>query len=302
MASPQAEAIHAMVRSLASGTRDSVPTRAEQRAMFERMEAMTAEPQAVNAQAVDAGGVPAVRVVPEGADDRRVVLYLHGGGYSMGSAKLYRKLAGHIARAAGASALVLDYRLAPEAPFPAGLDDAVAAYEWLLNGGFAPEAVAFVGDSAGSGLALAAQLAARGKGLPLPAASVLISPWVDLARSTVLVTVDPETDLFVSDALLKMMTGLYLNGHDPTDPLVSPLYGDLSGFGPIHVQAGSDEVLFEDVVKLTDKARRERVALSLDVFPEMQHVFQLSAGNMPEADQAIARIGSFLREHLRIAS
>jgi epsilon-lactone hydrolase len=272
---------------------------AVQRAEMERAARLALRPRGTVARPVDAGGVPAEWVsVPNSRPDQ-VMVYLHGGSYSIGSSRTHRALAAQIARAAGLRALVLDYRLAPEHIFPAPVEDATAAYRWLLAQGIAPERAVIAGDSAGGGLTLAAALALRDAGDPLPAALVCISPWTDLAATGASVKtraqLDPE---IAADAIAPAGLRYVGPGGDPRAPLASPLYADLRGLPPTLIQVGDHEVLLDDSTRLAERARAAGVAVTLEVWPEMWHVFEAMAGYLPEADRAIAQIGSFMRARL----
>jgi acetyl esterase/lipase len=178
------------------------------------------------------------------------------------------------------------------------VNDSVAAYEWLLGQGYAPENIAIAGDSAGGGLTIATLLALRDRGLPLPATAVPLSPWVDLEGTGDTMKTHRDRDLLVNEVGLKAMADLFLAGGDAHDPLAAPLHADLRGLPPLYIQVGDDETLLDDSRRIAAKATAAGVDVRVDVFPEMQHVFQMGAGNMPEADDAVARIGTYLREHL----
>jgi monoterpene epsilon-lactone hydrolase len=228
-----------------------------------------------------------------------VVLYLHGGGYVIGSPRSHRHLAAAIARAAGARALLLDYRRAPEHPFPAAVDDALAAYRWLLeSAGVAPGHVVVAGDSAGGGLTVATLLAARDAGLPQPAAGVCISPWADLTCSLGSYTTKAAVDPVVDTGLVQKMATAYLGAADPRTPLASPLHADLRGLPPLLVQVGGDEVLLDDARELAARAKRAGVDATLEVWDAMVHVWHWFLPMLDEAPAAIDRIGAFVREAL----
>jgi acetyl esterase/lipase len=245
-----------------------------------------------------AGGCRAFWHDPQDCAADRVILYFHGGGYVLGSHTRTANSVSHIARAAACRALNVDYRLAPEHPFPAAVDDAVSAYRWLLARGYEPAHIAVSGDSAGGGLTLALLHALQGAGLPLPAAAVPMSPWADLEQSGETMVSKAEADLLVGTDVLGGMAAHYLGEQDPRNPLASPLYGDFQGLPPLYIQVGGDETLLDDSRRVAERARAAGVEVKLDVFPEMQHVFQNSAGNVPEADDAVARIGAWLRPKL----
>ncbi len=298
MASEQAEAIKAMMianRQEGEGRQVSLE---EMRANSGAFSELTAEPEGVTYSEVDAGGVPAIWAIPaQGADDR-VLEYLHGGGYVMGSAETHRRLAGHLANAIGCRVLDVDYRLAPESPHPGPVEDSVKAYGWLLGQGYRPEHLAISGDSAGGGLTLATILKLKADGLPQPAAAVPLSPWTDMEGLGESMRTNADRDVLIPTDGIKDMTDMFLGGGDPRDPLASPLHGDYHGVSPLYIQVGGDELLLDDARRVADRAREQGVDVQIDVFPEMQHVFQMAAGNMPEADDAVARIAAYLRPRL----
>jgi acetyl esterase/lipase len=273
----------------------SVPTRAEQLEMAERIGDSTTEPTGVVYDEVVAGGVPALWATPAGAATSPVLLYFHGGGYCFGSIHSHRKLVGHLARAAGCRALSVGYRLAPEHPHPAALTDALAAYRWLLDQGVRPDDVVVAGDSAGGGIAVALLLEAKAEGVALPAAGVLLSPWVDLAMTAESLTTRVDVDVRQDPVSTAWCARQFLGGADARDPYASPLYGDLTGLPPLYIQAGDWDVLVDDSRRLADRARAAGVGVRLDEFPEMLHAHQMWAGNVPEADDAVARIGEYVR-------
>jgi len=233
----------------------------EMRAQYEMAVAAYPVPEDVKLEAREAGGVPAEWVRAAGCSYERVVEYLHGGGYVIGGLATHRELASRLSRSTGASVLVVDYRLAPEHPFPAALDDAVAAYRWLLAEGFDASSVALAGDSAGGGLVVATLIALRDANSPLPAAAVCLSPWADLTQSGDSVTTRAEIDPITSKAALDAMAAWYLGDHDPRDPLASPLFGDLAGLPPLLVQVGELEVLYDDAARLAERARDAGVSV-----------------------------------------
>lgn len=248
-------------------------------------------------QRVNAGGLPAEWAADESAAGDQAVLYLHGGGYVIGSVRTHRVLMAGLSRASGARVLGLEYRLAPEHPFPAPVEDAVAAYRWLLRQGYAPGRIAVAGDSAGGGLAVAMLAQARSYGLPLPAAAVCFSPWVDLEGIGDSMTANAgSSDMVERDGLL-FMANAYLNGANPRAPLAAPLYADLRGLPPTLIQAGGAETLLDDSTRLADAARAAGVAVELDVWDDMIHVWQLFAPMLPEGRQALAQAGAFIRKH-----
>ena len=255
-------------------------------------------PAGVTGTPVSAGGVPAEWIAAEGAQTDRVVLYLHGGGYVAGSIDSHRNLTGHLAQAMGCRVLALHYRLAPEHPHPAPVQDAVAAYRWLLKEGIAAEHLMIAGDSAGAGLTLATLLALRDGGDALPATAVGISPWVDMEGTGESMTTRALADPMITRELLLQIAAIFLGDADPKDPLAAPLHGELAGLPPILIQVGDAEVLLDDATRFAAKATAAGVDVTLEVWPEMVHVWHASAGFVPESDQAIARIAEYARPHL----
>jgi acetyl esterase/lipase len=275
------------------------PTLEQMRAGAEMsMDAQGVMPEGVSVTDISVAGVPALDVMPEAGRRDRVLLYLHGGGYVLLSARSHAKLAGGIAAAAGCRVVSLDYRLAPEHPYPAAVDDALGAYRWLLDEGYAPEHIVISGDSAGGGLTMATLLAIRNAGLPQPAAAVPLSPWVDLEGVGDTMDTHAHRDFIVGREALQGMAALYVAGGDVRDPLIAPVWADLTGLAPLYIQVGGDETLLDDSTRLATNAARAGVDVRLDVFPEMQHVFQTMLGQVPEADDAVARIGEYVAARL----
>lgn len=255
-------------------------------------------PAGTTTQGVDAGGVAADRVMTPKSDRHRHVLYLHGGAYAIGSPACYRHLTWRIAAAAHACILAIDYRLAPEHPFPAAIEDAERAYRWLLAGGAAPGQIAVMGDSAGGGLVFALLMRLRDAGLALPAAAVALSPWTDLALTGASLVRNARADpMLCADAVVGFAQN-YLAGASPQNPYASPLYGDPAGLPPTLIQVGSDEILHDDAVRMADKMRSAGCRVELEIWPRMPHVWHLFAPILPEARQAIARMGRFVAQHL----
>ncbi|HKS89649.1 MAG TPA: alpha/beta hydrolase [Stellaceae bacterium] len=247
------------------------------------------------------GGIDALRVAmprsgPSG-DPARHILFLHGGGYISGSPALYLGLLWRIAAAAGARITAIDYRLAPEHPFPAALDDAAAAWRGLISQGADPQRVAIIGDSAGGGLALALALRLRDEAAALPAAIVAMSPWTDLALTGPSLRENADSDPMMNADDVPHLAACYLAGGDPRDPYASPLYGDPHGLPPTLIQVGSDEILRDDAVRMAKRMQAAGCIIDLEVWPRMPHVWQAFATMLPEARRAILRIGSFVKEH-----
>ncbi|HXU99792.1 MAG TPA: alpha/beta hydrolase [Caulobacteraceae bacterium] len=241
------------------------------------------------------GCIPAERLARPLSNPDRVVFFLHGGGYVSGGPGLYRQVTWRIAEAARAAVISVDYRLAPEHPFPAALDDAIAAWRALLDEGFDPRRCAILGDSAGGGLALSLVLKLRDEGHPLPAVVAAISPWTDLAitgPSALAGAADP----MLTASELGPLAAHYLAGADPRDPYASPLYGDLHGLPPTLIQVGGDEILRDDATRMAQELEKAGCAVTLEIWPRMPHVWHAFAPILPEARRAITRIGEFVRQ------
>lgn len=268
---------------------------------MQQWDVLTAEPGGVDYLEVDAGGVPSMWAVPRGSAQDRVLVCVHGGGYISGSIYTHRKLFAHLARATGARALIVGYRLLPEGVHPAPVDDVVAAYRWLLDQGVDARHVAFAGDSVGGGLSITAQLRARALGLALPAAAMPLSPCVDMEVKGETMRTNSGKDALFNQQWVKQLAEDYLGGSSPRDPYANPLYADLAGLGPIYVQVGDQELLLDDSRMLAEHARTAGVDVRLDVFPDQQHTFQMAAGRAPEADDAIHRLAEWVRPKLGLA-
>jgi acetyl esterase/lipase len=267
----------------------------------QRMEDMTAAaplPDGTRVTPVDAGGVPSEWVEVPGGSRTPAILYLHGGGYTVGSIRTHRALVSRLAAATGGGGLTVDYRLGPEHPFPAAVDDAVAAYRWLLGTGVAPSDIVVAGDSAGGGLTVALLVALRDAGVPLPAAGVCISPWTDLGCTGESMTTRAAADPMVQRDSLLPMAAAYLAGQDPRLPLASPLHADLRGLPPLLVHVGTAETLLDDSTRLAERARAAGVPVDLEVWDDMIHVWHAFAPLLPESDAAIARVGEWVRARL----
>jgi epsilon-lactone hydrolase len=250
----------------------------------------------IKSEPVTANGVPAEWITAPGTDTGRNVLYLHGGGYTIGSIKTHRCLAGWISRAAKARVLIIDYRLAPEHPFPAAVEDSVAAYRFMLDSGVKPSRASIAGDSAGGGLTVAALLAIRDAKLPLPGAAVCLSPWVDMEGTGESMKTKADADPMVSSGNLTDMANAYLGGKDPKTPLASPLHADLRGLPPMLLQVGTSEVLLDDSKRLAERARQAGVEVTYEPWDKMIHVWQIFVPMLEESKKAVERIGEFIRE------
>jgi len=294
MPSQELQSVIALLRS-----DPPIPRGASPREMRAKMESMTGAmppPADVRYEPVDAGGVAAEWITAPNAREERAIVYLHGGGYVIGSIKTHRQLAADLSRAAAAPVLSVDYRLAPEDPHPAALEDATAAYRYVLAQGLAPAQLAIAGDSAGGGLTAAALLALRDAGAALPAAGVCLSPWLDLTLSGESVTTEAEADPLVMKEGLQTMADAYVAGGDPRAPLISPLFAALEGLPPLLVQVGTAEILLDDSRRFAARARAAGVDVTLEVWDDMIHVWQAFAPFLPEGAQAIERIGEYLNQ------
>jgi monoterpene epsilon-lactone hydrolase len=270
-------------------------TTEQRRAQYDRAERVFPTPADVTIERVTAPERPAEWLQPPAVRNDAVVLYFHGGGYVIGSPRSHRHLAAAIARAAGSRALLLDYRLAPEHPFPAALEDAIAAYRWLLAQSLTPGRIVLAGDSAGGGLTIATLLALRERGLPRPGGGVCISPWVDLTCSGASYATKAATDPIVTHESVSALAQDYMAGGDLKAPLASPLYADLRDLPPLLVQVGSEEVLLDDALGLGARARAAGVDVTVEEWPTMIHVWHWFLPMLDEAEQAIATIGRFVR-------
>lgn len=269
------------------------------RDMFEEWHTVTGEPTEVTYEEVDADGVPSVWAIPRDGADDRAVLFTHGGGFVVGSRHSHRKLAGHLAKAIGARVLVVDYRRAPEHPFPAQLDDCVRAYRWLLSQGLLPEHLATCGDSAGGNLSISVVLKLRADGDPLPAALMPISPWLDMEHKGETLESNAATDALVQRSVLEGMSAAFLgeSGRDD-DPLANPLHADPAGLPPVFMVAGGHETLLDNAQRFEAAARAAGVEVRLDVADGMQHVYPFLAGRAPEGDKAVADLAAWVRPKL----
>ena len=271
------------------------PTVHDSRARFEKLARAVGGDTAASVLKVDADGVPAELVSTGETSSGRAILYLHGGGYVIGSAATHRELARRLSVAADADVLTIDYRLAPENPFPAAVEDAVSAYRWLIGQGCEPANIAIAGDSAGGGLTVAALVSLRDQGLPLPACGVCLSPWVDMEGIGDSMTSRAALDPMVQREGLVAMADTYLRGADPRTPLAAPMYADLSGLPPLLIQVGESETLYDDATRLSSRAEAAGVETCFESWEEMIHVWHLFAPMLDEGQRAIERIGEFVR-------
>jgi monoterpene epsilon-lactone hydrolase len=269
----------------------------EQRRLLRELITAQPLPADVTVTAAALGGVPTAEITIDGIEPRHVVLYFHGGVYVLGDAFQAAGLASQIARRTGAKVISVDFRLAPEHPYPAAVDDALAAYEALLQNGTAPADIAFAGESAGGGLAVATLVNARDHGLPLPAAAFVMSPYADLTLAGTTMDTKAEVDVLMSRENLQARVSDYTSGQDAALGLISPIFADLSGLPPLIIQAGSNEVLLDDAVRLARQAAIADVEVTLDITPRVPHVFQAYAPILDEGAAALDRAGQFLSAH-----
>jgi epsilon-lactone hydrolase len=276
----------------------ALPSVNDMRAALDNIGRQRPVPNDVVCQLVRIGNINAEWIKAPGASDQKVLLYFHGGGYVIGSLNSHRELVARLSRATGLSAFALDYRLAPEHPFPAAIDDAIAAYKWLLVSGVNPNGIVIGGDSAGGGLAIATLVHLRDAREALPACGICISPWVDLEASGESYTLRDAIDPMCHKQEILNPAKTYLAGHDPRAPLASPLHADLQGLPPLLIHVGEAETLYDDSARITDRAKKAGVKVVLKEWKDMPHVFQLFAPGFPETKQSIAEIAEFIRKHL----
>ncbi len=260
---------------------------------FERVSNILKFPRFVKKTDVSYAGMVASWFIPDGYGKTKTILYLHGGGYVVGSHNTHRALIGRIARASGCRALAVNYRKAPEFPYPAAVEDALAAYKQMLADGY--ENIVIMGDSAGGGLTLALIQMIRKQKLPRAAGAVLLSPWTDLTLSGDSIHSKKDADPLIQPHLLEIFSKRYYGDANPTDPLISPLFADLKGFPPTLIQVGTNEILLDDSTRLAQKMHKAGVDVTLDVYENMMHVWQFFGGLMPEANSAIETIGNFVK-------
>jgi monoterpene epsilon-lactone hydrolase len=270
----------------------------EQRRLLRELLSAQPLPADVTVTAATLGGVGAAEITVDGIEPRHVVLYFHGGVYVMSDAFIAAGLASQVGRRTHAKVISVDYRLAPEHPYPAAVDDALAAYEGLLHNGIAPTDIAFAGESAGGGLAIATLVNARDHGLPLPAAAFVMSPYADLTLAGTTMETRREVDPLLNRQALQARVTDYTAGQDAALPLISPVFADLSGLPPMIIQAGTHEVLLDDAVRLAQQAATADVEVTLDITPGVPHVFQAYSPIVDEAAAALDRAGQLLSAHL----
>jgi epsilon-lactone hydrolase len=291
----QRENLDAILRQAAFPVDSTV---SQQRRQLRELASAQPLPADLTVTAATLGGVPTAEITVDGVEPRHVVLYFHGGVYVLEDAFQVADLASQVGRRTGAKVISVDYRLAPEDPYPAAVDDALAAYEALLQGGTAPSDIVLAGESAGGGLAVATLVNARDHGLPLPAAAFAMSPYADLTLAGATIETKREADPLLSRELLQPRVIDYTAGQDPALGLISPIFADLSGLPPLIIQAGTHEVLLDDAIRLARQAATADVEVTLDITPGVPHVFQAYYAMLDEAAAALDRAGHLLAAHL----
>jgi epsilon-lactone hydrolase len=298
MSTQQRETIDAMLRQSAFPVDSDVD---EQRRLLRAAVSAQPLPADVHVTPSALGGVTAAEITVDGIETRNVVLYFHGGVYVIGDAFLAADLASQVCRRANAKAISVDYRLAPEHPYPAAVDDALAAYQGLLGTGIDPSEIALAGESAGGGLVIATLVNARDQGLPMPAAAYVMSPLVDLTLAGATMQTKAKADPLFTRELLQPRAADYAAEQDAALPLISPIFADLSGLPPLLIQAGTHEVLLDDAVRLAERAVAADVEVILDITPGVPHVFQAYSAILDEGAAALDRAGQFLSAHLTVS-
>ncbi len=275
---------------------DKTTSMAQVRATYTAFQAQQPPPEGVRFEEVNMGGVPATLVQPEVRSSDIVLVYLHGGAYIVGEPAGYRGIGGNYAKLLGASVYIPDYRLAPEHPFPAAIDDGLRAYEWLLEQGIPAGKIAFAGESAGGAMVVSVMVAAKHKGLPLPAAGVAISPWANLEHTGASMTNREGLDPLNTKPLLDLLARTFLAGALPNHPLASPVFADVTGLPPILVQIGENELMLSDAIRLASHLADNRVRVNLEVWPRMPHAWHFFQSYLPEAEQALRESARFMSE------
>ncbi len=294
-ASPQLDQVIQIIKARAAEVRKTVD---DDRLSYERMASRFPLAWDIKTERVGVGGVPAEWIAAPGASEDRVLFYLHGGGYVIGSMRTHREMLSRMSRVSGARVLGLEYRMAPENPFPIAVEDSVAGYRWLLSKGTDPKKIVIGGDSAGGGLVLAALVALRYLGEPMPAAGVCISAWTDMEATGESFITNAESDPSVSRERIFRIARIYMGNKDPRAPLASPIHADLHGLPPLILQVGSIETLLDDSIVFAERAKAVGVDVTVEVWDDMPHVWHHYSQILPEGQQAIDRIGEFVREHI----
>lgn len=269
------------------------------RCLYDQVHTVATEAEGVSYKTIEVAGRTALWIQPEGASANHVIAFYHGGGFTMGSPNGHRKLSAHLAKSCNCVALSIDYRLTPEHPYPAPLDDCVAAYKWLLDQGFSASNIVTAGDSCGGGLATAVPLSAARRGLPPPGAAVALSPWYDATGSGASMVENADKDVLGSAESIRELARMYTaDGASPEDPLISPLFADPTGLPPHWISCGGYDTLRDQGIAFAEKAKAAGVDVVLDVCPEQQHVYEFMAGKSPEAIDSLQRIGKWVRSKI----
>jgi acetyl esterase/lipase len=270
----------------------------EQRKGMEQNTSQLPVADGVTCETTTIDNLPAEWIIPSEIINDIIILYLHGGGYCIGSINTHRSMVSFLSKYAKAKALLIDYRLAPEHPFPAAVEDAMAAYCWLLDEGHSPEKLVIAGDSAGGGLTVATMLNLKETGKPLPAVGVCLSPWVDMEAIGESAKTKADIDPMVHREPLLNMASAYLGGADPKTPLAAPIYADLKGLPPLLIQVGTAEILLDDANRLAERAKAAGMEVNLEVWDDMVHVWQFFAAIVPEGRKAVEGISAFIRKRI----
>lgn len=303
MASPE----NAKVKELYEGvvnslipTEDHTPGIPDFRAAYDNLCAQLPVPDDIQVEEVEHGGVPCIEVLHPSAMGDGVVVWFHGGGFVIGQAAGYKSFGYELSKASGAKIIFPDYRLAPEDPYPAGNDDAVAVYKALLEDGLQETDITVGGDSAGGGLAAALLVRLRDEGEPLPAGAWLSSPWCDLTNVNDSITANADKDPIVSGDMLGMLGPLYIGNADPKDPHMSAAHADLSGLPPLLIHVGTEETLYDDSIKLAERAKAAGVEVTLEIGEEMYHIYPCFGAILPEGAEAVKQAGAFVAEAMNM--
>lgn len=297
--SKESQALAELFKTIAANF-PSEPSPFVERCVYNEVHQAAAEAPGVSYESSTAAGRPCLWVRPENASTKHVILFMHGGGYSFGSPNGHRKLSGHLAKACNCLALSVDYRLAPEHPYPAAIDDCVNAYKYLLDQGFRPENIITAGDSCGGSLSTSVPLAARKQGLPFPAAVVSLSPSYDATNDLESMKTNASVDVLQSEEFVAMLGDRFTGGDKALlkDPLVSPMFADLTGLPPHWISCGGYDMLLDSGTGFAEKAREAGVEVVVEVHEGQQHVMEFMAGKAPEADESIRRIGEWVRKKI----
>ncbi|KAK4505753.1 hypothetical protein PRZ48_003718 [Zasmidium cellare] len=294
--SQESQALAQLFKTIAANF-PSEPNHFLERCVYDQVHQAAAEPTGVTYENTVAAGRPCLWIRPENASPKHAMLFMHGGGFSFGSPNGHRKMSAHLAKACNVAALSVDYRLAPENPYPAGIDDCVNAYKFLLEQGFKPEHIVVAGDSCGGGLSASVPLSAQKQGLPLPGAVVSLSPSYDLTNDLESMKTNNDVDVLQSEAFVAMLGDRFTNGDQALkkDPIVSPLYADLDGLPPHWISCGGYDMLLDSGKKFAEKAKAAGVEVVLEIHEGQQHVMEFMAGKAPEANESIRRIGEWVQ-------